>query len=115
MPETLRPNFTLRTLPEIKRGLPRSFWLRYSKPVPVAILRSLHPGSQVKVLAQSVGHQKNPCETLWIRIKAVVSRGSKFIGEVNTIPDRTLHHGLEFGMQISFEAKHIIDVLMKAA
>jgi len=72
----------------------------------------LHPGSHVKVLAQSVGQPKNPCEEIWIHIRQVRKKGTAFVGLVNTHTGRSQYHGLEFGMMISFEAKHIIDVGM---
>lgn len=112
MAESIKPNFTLRTLPEIKAVLPPTYWRRFSKPVPKEILRMLHPGSHVKVLAQSVGQPKNPCEEIWIHIRQVRKKGTAFVGLVNTHTGRSQYHGLEFGMMISFEAKHIIDVGM---
>lgn len=118
MAETFKPNFTLRTLPEIKAVLPRDYWRRYTRPVPKEVVRRLRAagggraGSHVKVLAHGLGSKATMSEEIWLQIVKVVKPGKSFTGVVNTVTGRAQFHGLNFGMQISFEAKHIIDVGM---
>ena len=110
------PQFTLRTLDEIKAVLPETYWARYAKPVPKAVLKMLHGpggdrgGSLVKVLAHGVGKPPSTSEELWLSIRDVRKRGREFIGMVNTVTGRQHLHGLQFGMLISFEGRHVIDV-----
>lgn len=114
---TPTPQFALRTLPEIKAVLPEEYWAKYAKPVPKSVLKMLHGpgggrgGSLVKVLA-SGGPQFSPTmsEEIWLTILDVRKRGREFVGAVNTVTGRQPVHGLNFGMQITFEGKHVIDV-----
>lgn len=99
-------------------ALPESYWHRYHNGVPKSIMTALRIGSHVKVLAQSVGQPKNPCEEIWLTIRHIKSKGKpnmNFVGQVNTKTGRSLFHGLEFGMLITFEPKHIIDVGLQRA
>lgn len=101
--------------------LPPDYWQRFAKPVPREILKKLHgpgngrSGSHVKVLAHPVGLPPTASEEIWLQICQVQKRGAKFVGIVNTVPGRTKLHGLEFGMRITFQAKHVIDVGMVGA
>ena len=104
------PTFTLRSLKEIKVGLPGDYWKKYVGIENKAILKRLKEGVRVKVLAQSIGHQKNPCEELWLIIRHRDRKARKYIGEVVIIPKRSRFHGLLHGMLIHFEEKHILDV-----
>lgn len=106
------PAFTLRSFKEIQVGLPPSYWKKYVGIKTSNILRKIREGVRVKVLAQSVGHQKNPCEELWLMVRHQDRKAGKYVGEVftETDPLRTAYHGLHRGMLIRFEKKHILDV-----
>jgi hypothetical protein len=106
------PTFTLRSLKEIKVGLLPEYWEKYLGIENRSILRRLKEGVRVKVLAQSVGHQKNPCEELWLKICHRDRKARKYIGEIVIVPERSKFHGLLHGMLIHFEEKHILDVWM---
>jgi hypothetical protein len=106
-----RPMFTLRSFKEIQAGLPPDYWWKYVDRRKAIRFSKLRPGMRVKVLAQSVGHSKNPCEEIWLKICHVDHKAGKYVGEVSTITDplRASFHGLTLGMMINFESKHIIE------
>lgn len=82
-------------------------------------------GSHVKTLVQAVGVIIGPgetvqsqCEEIWLTVRHIKHKGKKdqsFTGQVNTNTGRSNLHGLEFGMMVHFEPKHIIDVGLNRA
>ena len=95
--------------------LPETFWGRYKRGVPKDVIKILRKGSHVKVLVHAIGHKPTVSEVVWLRISQIVHKGKKnmsFVGFVNTNTGRSHLHGLHFGMMITFEPKHIIDVGM---
>ena len=107
------PAFTLRSLNEIKKGLPKKYWEKFLGIENKRILKRLKEGVRVRVLAQSVGHPKNPCEELWVRIHHKDTKARKYVGSIVSNVGRHAYHGLMPGMLINFQEKHTLDVWME--